>query len=102
MQRRGETQRVELAVQGGQHARVGVADVDDEDAGDAVEIALAVDVPVPDALGPCHHQGRGQEALHLAEIEHDMPQHVRRRIARQVFVVGRGVVVHHRGRGLFL
>ena len=54
--RRREVQRVELLADGVDDAAVVVADRDDVDAGQGVEVALAGDVPVVDAVGLGHDE----------------------------------------------
>jgi len=89
MQRRGETDLVDLAVQRGGNARVGVADVHGKDPRNAVEVASPLYVPVPDALGTAHHERLGQKVPHLAEVEDHMSQHFRRGIAREIVSICR-------------
>ncbi len=50
-----------------------VADRDDIDARDRVEIALAVDVPVKDAVGARHHERLLRPLGHLVAHE-DLPE----------------------------
>ena len=71
--RRREVQNVELAADRLDHAPVVVADRGDVDAGECVEIALAVDVPVVHAVGPGHDQRMLRPFGHLVAHE-DLPE----------------------------
>ena len=66
---RGEAQRIHLPADGVEDAAVVVADGDDVDAGEGVEVALAVDVPVVHAVGLRHDERRLTPLGHLVAHE---------------------------------
>ena len=73
MHRRRKRQDVELLLDRLDDAAVVVADRDDVDARDRIEIALAVHVPVVDAVGAGHHERVLRPLGHLVAHE-DLPE----------------------------
>ena len=74
VQRGGKSERLHLSAHGVHHTRMSVPKHGDEDAADTVEIALAVSVPVVEALRPVDNQGKLVEIGRLAVVQERVTQ----------------------------